>query len=211
MAAASLGMARWRIKILNMIYNCNSYTVGGDTMRFTTRQLVYMALLTSISIVLTRIASLRIAIAGVEGIRIGLGDLPVILAGMTFGPISGGMVGALSDITGYFINPMGPYMPHFTLVKALSGIIPGIMFMLSDRGCRSIPYIGWTVFVTQLITSTVLTPYFLQIIFGIPMAVTILPRIIALAVYTIAFPFIIHTLLVRLGLMDYCRDSLSVK
>ena len=129
-------------------------------MRFTTRQLVFMALLTSISVILSRIASLRIAFAGVEGIRIGFGDLPVILAGMAFGPFSGGIVGALSDLSGYFINPMGAYMPHFTLVKALTGTIPGIMVILNDRGCRSLLYIGWTVFVTQLVTSTLLTPIF---------------------------------------------------
>jgi ECF transporter S component (folate family) len=180
-------------------------------MRFTTKQLVYMALLTSVSVILSRIASLRIAIAGVEGIRIGFGDLPIILAGMTFGPFPGGIVGALSDVTGYFINPMGAYMPHFTLVKALTGIIPGVMVALSDKGCRKLFYIGWTVFITQLVTSTLLTPYFLQILFGIPMGLTALPRIIALALYTLAFPLIIHTLLIRLGLMDYCRNSLSIK
>jgi len=178
-------------------------------MRFTTKQLVLMALLTSLSIILTRIASIRIAFAGVEGIRIGLGDLPVILAGITFGPFSGGMVGALSDVVGYFINPMGAYMPHFTLVKALSGIIPGIMMLVNSQGYKSHLYIGWIVFVTQLVTSTILTPYFLQILFGIPVGVTILPRAAALLIYTFTFPFIIHTLLIRLGIMGYCRDSLS--
>jgi ECF transporter S component (folate family) len=182
---------------------------GGLTMRFTTKQLVLMALLTSLSIILTRIASIRIAFAGVEGIRIGLGDLPVILAGITFGPFSGGMVGALSDVVGYFINPMGAYMPHFTLVKALSGIIPGIMMLVNSQGYKSHLYIGWIVFVTQLVTSTILTPYFLQILFGIPVGVTILPRAAALLIYTFTFPFIIHTLLIRLGIMGYCRDSLS--
>ncbi len=180
-------------------------------MKLTTRQLVFMALLTSISIILSRIASLRISFAGVEGIRIGLGDLPIILAGITFGPFSGGMVGALSDVVGYFINPMGAYMPHFTIVKALSGIIPGIMIMLNNKGYKRPFYIGWIVFVTQLITSTVLTPYFLQILFGIPAKLTILPRIVALVLYTVAFPLIIHTLLIRLGLMNFCRDSIPTK
>ncbi len=180
-------------------------------MKFTTRQLVLMALLISITVILTRIASLRIAFAGVEGIRIGLGDLPIILAGMAFGPVSGGIVGAISDITGFYINPMGYYMPHFTLVRALNGIIPGIMFMLSDKGYKRTLYIGWTVFVTLFITSILLTPYFLQLTFNMPIAVTIVPRIIALVVYTLTFPFIIHALLIRLGMMDYCRDSLYTK
>jgi ECF transporter S component (folate family) len=175
-------------------------------MKFSTRQLVFMALLTSISIILSRVASLRIGFAGVEGIRIGLGDLPIIMSGMMLGPLSGAIVGAISDVVGYFINPMGAYMPHFTVVKALTGIIPGIMICINDSGYRSPVYLGWIVFVTQLVTSTVLTPYFLQILFGIPMGITIVPRLIALVMYTVLFPLIIHTLLNRMSLMDYCRN-----
>lgn len=180
-------------------------------MKFTTKQLVLMAVLTSITVVLTRIVSIRIPFAGVEGIRIGLGDLPIILTGITFGPVSGGIVGALSDVTGFFINPMGYYMPHFTLVRALNGIIPGIMIKLNYKGCEKPLYLGWTVFVTQLITSIVLTPYFLHILFYMPIAVTIPPRIVTIVIYTFTFPLIIHTLLIRLGLMDYCRSTFSVK
>lgn len=180
-------------------------------MKLSTKQLVFMALLTSLSIILSRIASIRISMAGVEGIRIGFGDLPIILAGIIFGPISGGIVGALSDVVGYFINPMGAYMPHFTLVKAISGIVPGIMIMFYCRGYKSPIYIGWIVFVTQLITATLLTPYFLEILFGIPAIATMLPRLIALAIYTFTFPIIIHTLLIRLGLMGYCRNLQSIK
>ncbi len=180
-------------------------------MKFSTRQLVLMALLISITVILTRIASLRIAFAGVEGIRIGLGDLPIILTGMAFGPVSGGIVGAISDITGFYINPMGYYMPHFTLVRALNGIIPGIMFIRNNEGYKKPLYIGWTVFVTLLITSIFLTPYFLRLTFNMPISVTIGPRIAALVIYTLTFPFIIHTLLMRLGIMDYCKDSLYIK
>lgn len=180
-------------------------------MRLTTKQLVLMALLTSLTVILTRIASLRIPFAGVEGIRIGLGDLPIILTGMTFGPIAGGMVGALSDIAGYFVNPMGYYMPHFTLVRALNGIIPGIMIMINRRGCERPLYIGWIIFITQIFTSLTLTPYFLQLLFNIPIAVTILPRIITTVIYTFTFPFIIHTLLIRLGLKEYCGGTFTVK
>lgn len=42
-------------------------------MRFTTKQLVFMALLISVSVILSRIASLRLAFAGVEGIKSALG------------------------------------------------------------------------------------------------------------------------------------------
>ncbi|MFH0926580.1 MAG: folate family ECF transporter S component, partial [bacterium] len=84
-------------------------------MRISSHKITTMGLLIAMSIILTRIASLRIAIGGVEGIRIGFGGLPIILGGVLFGPLSGGLIGAISDVVGYFINPMGAYMPHFTL------------------------------------------------------------------------------------------------
>ena len=80
-----------------------------------TRTLVYMAFLVALNIVLSRLLSMRISIGGVEGIRIGLGGLPIILAGIGLGPWQGGIVGAVADIIGYMINPMGAYAPHFTL------------------------------------------------------------------------------------------------
>ncbi|MBU4228094.1 folate family ECF transporter S component, partial [bacterium] len=90
-------------------------------MKISSHKIATMGLLIALSIILTRIASLRIAIGGVEGIRIGLGGLPIILGGVLFGPLSGGLIGAISDVIGYFINPMGAYMPHFTLTSALTG------------------------------------------------------------------------------------------
>ncbi len=180
-------------------------------MRFPTKQLVFMALLTSVSIILSRVASLRIAFAGVEGIRIGLGTLPIILSGLLFGPAAGGIVGAVSDLIGYFINPMGAYMPHFTVIKALTGIIPGIMIRINPEGYKNPLYIAWIVFITHLVTSVVLTPYFLQLLFGIPVMVTLPPRIIALGIYTAGFPFIIHTLINRLRLMNFSGSFLTTK
>ncbi len=63
-------------------------------------------MLISLNIDLRRIASIRIAIGGIEGIRIGFGALPVILAGIMFGPTAGGIVGAAGDMVGYYINPL---------------------------------------------------------------------------------------------------------
>ncbi|MFP4017550.1 MAG: folate family ECF transporter S component, partial [Halanaerobiales bacterium] len=92
-----------------------------------TRRMVYLSFLIALSIILTRVFSLRIAIGGVEGIRIGFGALPIILASVLFGPLAGGIVGAVSDVLGFFINPMGAYMPHFTLTAFLTGFIPGFI------------------------------------------------------------------------------------
>ncbi|ACL68822.1 folate family ECF transporter S component [Halothermothrix orenii] len=143
-----------------------------------TRKIVYLAFLTAISIVLTRFLSIRLPMAGVESIRIGFGGLPIILAGVAFGPLAGGLVGFISDLVGYFINPMGAYMPHFTLTSALTGIIPGLVVFYLFRQKRTF----WTLLVAigigQGITSVVLVPYFLQSLFLVPIKATIIPRMI---------------------------------
>jgi len=95
-----------------------------------TRRLVILALMISLNVILARFASVRIAIGGVEGIRIGLGNFPVIFAGLFLGPVAGGITGALGDIMGFMLNPMGVYMPHFTLTAFLTGAVPGMVFHL---------------------------------------------------------------------------------
>jgi len=59
--------------------------------------------------------------------------LPIILGGIIFGPLSGGVIGTFSDIIGYIINPLGVYMPHFTLTSALAGIIPALVLKLFNK------------------------------------------------------------------------------
>ena len=103
----------------------------------TTKRLARLSFLIALSIILTRFLSLRIAIGGVGGIRIGFGVLPIILAGIGFGPLAGGIVGAISDIVGYFINPIGTYMLHFTLTSFLTGFIPGFLIYISKGNKNS--------------------------------------------------------------------------
>ncbi len=93
---------------------------------FSVRILVITALLIAISIILTRFFSISM-----PTLRIGFGDVPVILGGMFFGPLVGAVTGALSDFIGYLINPMGgTYFPGFTVSAALRGAIPGFLFIV---------------------------------------------------------------------------------
>ena len=147
-------------------------------MKISSHKITTMGLLIALSIILTRVASLRIAIGGVEGIRIGLGGLPIILGGVLFGPLSGGLVGAISDLVGYFINPMGAYMPHFTLTSALTGIIPALVLKISQKNEPNVFELGTAIAAGQIITSLILVPYFLHTLFGLPWKILILPRII---------------------------------
>ncbi|HMA59377.1 MAG TPA: folate family ECF transporter S component [Halanaerobiales bacterium] len=158
---------------------------------FSIKKLVYSSFLIALSIILTRLLSLRFAIGGVEGIRIGFGSLPIIFGGIMLGPLAGGIIGAISDLLGYFINPIGAYMPHFTLTSFLTGFIPGIIMYYVFN--KNISYFSLLVAIAtgQVISSVILVPMFLDMLFGVPFKVTILPKIIGEAVNITVYTYFI--------------------
>ena len=166
-------------------------------MKISSHKITTMGFLIALSIILTRIASLRIAIGGVEGIRIGLGRLPIILGGIIFGPLAGGIIGGFSDLLGYFINPMGAYMPHFTLTSALTGIIPAAILSIKKNEEPTVFELGIAIAIGQIITSIILIPYFLHILFGLPWGVLIPPRIVAEPIHIFVYTYTINIILKR--------------
>jgi len=167
-------------------------------MKISSHKITNMGFLIALSIILTRIASVRIAIGGVEGIRIGLGKFPVVLGGILFGPLAGGLIGGFSDLLGYIINPIGAYMPHFTLTSALIGIIPVVVLRLFKRTeeIKTIE-LGFSIALGHIITSLIMIPYFLHTIFGIPWVVLMPARIIAAPFNILIYTYIIKILLKR--------------
>ena len=175
-------------------------------MRISSRKITTMGLLMALSIILTRIASLRIAIGNVEGVRIGLGKLPVILGGIIFGPLSGGLIGAFSDIIGYFINPIGAYMPHFTLTSALSGIIPAFILRLFKKKEEPNTFeLGIAIVTGEVLVSLTLIPYFLNSIFGLPWVILLPARMIAAPINILIYIYVIKIMLKR----NIFNDSLE--
>lgn len=108
--------------------------------------LVCAALLTAISIVLGK----YLAINPTVFLRISFENLPILMAGMFFGPVIGGVVGAGADLigcflVGYAINPI------ITLGSALVGVISGTIsfFAFPKRsGWRG----TWRVFIPVMIS-----------------------------------------------------------
>ncbi len=147
--------------------------------KLSTRELVYLSFLIALNIVLSRVASIRINIGLVEGIRIGFGDFPVIMAGIMFGPAAGGIVGAIGDMIGYYINPAGAYMPLITFSAALKGVIPPFVLKFTKRPDYPLWQLITAIGIGQIVTSIILTPYFLQLAFNIPFFATLPARIIA--------------------------------
>lgn len=160
--------------------------------KLTTQMLVRMSLLIALNIILERYLSLRLPMLGVEGLRIGFGAVPVIFAGIFMGPVAGGLVGAVGDIVGFIVAPLGgAYVPHFTLTAALRGIIPGLIILLAGRGRREIGIFPLFLAISAVfvVVNILIWPYFMEIVFGPLRAVTVPPKIaeavVAIPIYTI--------------------------
>jgi ECF transporter S component (folate family) len=162
----------------------------------------------ALSIVLSRILSIRVSIGGVEGIRIGFGDFPLMLSGILFGPFWGGLAGISADIIGYIISPMGPYMPHFTLTSALKGIIPGLLFLWLFRENKNFLYLFLTFLITKIIVSFLIV-IFIHVLFNLPYLTLIPPRLIALLIEVPIYTILSLTLLKRFG-VEFSLDKLNL-
>lgn len=88
--------------------------------KMTTRTLAYCAMLSALQVVLARL----IIPMPAADTRFSLEAIPVVLAGILFGPIPGAMVGFGSDLVGCLFSGYG-YNPLFCLPPILYGLFGG--------------------------------------------------------------------------------------
>ena len=156
-----------------------------------TNRIAINAILIASSIVFTRFLSIRFTLFGVEHVRIGIGVLPLLLAGFMFEPIDAILVGAISDLIGYFLYPLGPYIPYFTITAALRGWIPAMIHKYIYK--KSFAF--WPILISngvgQTINAIILVPYLLHTIFHIPYILLLIPRLVSFPIYLFLYPFLI--------------------
>ncbi len=141
------------------------------------RRLTYSALLIALSVVATRLLSIQTPF-----VRIGFGGIPILLAGLAFGPIWGFAAGALADLVGFFLHPVGTYFPGFTLTAGLVGaIVP--LILGRQRITSSFGRLLSAIAFSQLVTSLVLDTYWLTIILGKTAAALLPLRVLNQAIY----------------------------
>ncbi len=159
------------------------------------QSITYAGLFIALSIALTRTMSFYAVVGGVQGVRIGFGNIPIILSGMVLGPSLGAVVGAAADIIGSLIMPSGPYFPGFTLSAAITGALPVIIFrLLNGNRTYSFNRILASVAVSDIITSLALDSIWIHILYHVPLAVLLPPRIIARIILIPVTSYLIYTL-----------------
>ena len=109
-------------------------------MKFTAKNIAYLALLTAISVIMN---TLTLTVPG-SGIAVSFTYIPNFLAGYFFGPGAGFIVGVIGDALGCIIWPKGAWLPLLTLSAGLMGAIPGLVRYLpvSRRWHIAISYVA---------------------------------------------------------------------
>ncbi len=122
---------------------------GGFTLFGNLRVMVCAALLSALSIVLGKYLAINLS----DSVRISFENLPILMAGLSFGPAVGVAVGVVADLlgclmVGYTINPL------ITLGAALIGAVSGLFSCLAFPRCPH-PWGTWRVWIPTLASHAV--------------------------------------------------------
>ena len=155
------------------------------------------ALLIALSVVLTRVFSASLMIAGVPAARLSIGFLPIILAGIALGPYFGMAVGAAADVLGYFLFPSGVYFPPITLTSALVGLLAYLIYRATTHSREWLRLLS-CVAVTQIVCSMLLQTLWVSILYGKGYMLLFPARAITTLVTIPLYYFIIHAIVAAL-------------
>ncbi len=97
-------------------------------------------------------------------LKIGFSFVPVVVAAIFYGPVTAGLVGAIGDIMGYILFPVGAYFPGFTLTAFVTGMIFGFFL----RKSQSVLNIVLAVLCVQIFVSQFMITYWISFLYGSP-------------------------------------------
>ena len=153
------------------------------------RLTVFSALLAAVSIVCGKFLAFNVG----EFIRFSFENLPIIFAGMAFGPIVGVCVGAVADLVGcllvgYAINPI------ITLGASVIGLLSGLSRPLLKTG-KTVLFTVVTVAVAHLIGSVVIKSFGLSVFYSMPLYMLMAWRLLNYAIVGAIEGFVLYHLL----------------
>lgn len=166
------------------------------------RLTIILAMLAAISIICGK----YLAIRGGDVMRFSLENMPIIFAGMVFGPIAGAVVGVVADfvgclMVGYTINPL------VALGAASIGAISGAMPKLLKRAGLSDIWIKViTVGAAHIIGSIVIKTIGLAAYYSMPLHILMLWRILNYIIVGAIDGVIVHALLNNRGVRMQIKE-----
>ena len=111
-------------------------------------------------------------------LKIGFSFVPIVVAAIFYGPIAGGLVGAIGDVISAVLFPVGAYFPGFTLTAFLTGAVFGWFF----RKKVSVLNVVISVLIVQGVISQVINTYWISFLYGSPFGLLFMTRLYQTAV-----------------------------
>ena len=153
------------------------------------RLLAVSAFLAALSIVCGKYLALPVG----NVLRFSFENLPILLAGMMFGPITGMLVGVVADVIGCIMVAY-PINPLVTLGAACVGALSGLLFRLFQK----LPLL-WqtcaTVIATHFVASVMIKTFGLATYYDMPFHILLLWRLLNYAIVGVAEWLLLYTVL----------------
>lgn len=123
---------------------------------FSVKKIAILGMLLALNVVLAKFSIHTLTV------KVGFAFITLVISAMMYGPVEAGIVGALGDVLGYVINPVGAFFPGFTITAFLTGVVYGFFLKKNVTIFKAIGAAGVVQFVIGLICNT----YLLTILTG---------------------------------------------
>ena len=167
-----------------------------------TQVLAFSGMLIAVAAVL---GFFKVPISSVLEIR--FQSIPMAIGGILFGPVTGGIIGAASDVICYLVKPTGPFFPGFTISYFLTGLIFGLIL---HNKKPSLVRIIIAESLNAVLIGILLNSVWLSMLYGngfvAVLTARVLKEIIMIPIHS-AILFAIVTALTRAGILGKVRDK----
>lgn len=156
----------------------------------TVKRLSLMAMLIALQIVLSKFLMLQVT----SSIRLSIDSVPILLAGIWFGPLAGGIVGLLSDLLGTLLFPTaGLYYPPLTIAFILIGVCAGVLSGLV-RSKRALLRAALIVVPAEIAGSLLAKSAALSLLIDLPFSAMLAARLLPVGVIMVTNTLLVFAL-----------------
>lgn len=123
------------------------------------RELAICGLLLALCVVLARFGTFYIGTT----VKIEFYFIAVLAAAILYGPVMGGLVGAMGDVLSWVLTSTGPFFPGFTISYFLTGVIYGLfLYREAPKLWRAVAGSS----IKAFFISSLLNTFWLKILYG---------------------------------------------
>lgn len=163
--------------------------------KLTPKRLSLLAMFIALQIVLSKFLMLQLA----PSIRLSIDSVPILLAGIWFGPLAGGLVGALGDFLGTMLFPTaGTYFPPLTIAFLMIGLTAGLLSRVV-RVKHALLRIALIVIPAEIVGSYLSKSLALSFLIDAPFTALLAARALPVSIVMLVNTFLVYLLNRTLG------------